>query len=239
MPLYAPSLSSLDIHDRPVGCKTCPYGSTGSGFVPTWCPPKPRVAFLAEAAGSTEIGDKQPLTGGTGRFFMYLVERLGYTRADCLLANVLGCMPLSLKYPIGQLRKDAESYCRRYDGLHGIGLEPGGLLSFNADCFIISIHPAAVLRSNQMTPLLQHDVAGEFGGTIAKAFRLAAAGRRPLVLLGDKAKDLVAPEFAEGVTKWVGHVEELGVGELGRRLAAVPLRDNISSWWKVVREEKV
>lgn len=556
------TLSSIDIHDRPELCKSCPYGSTGVGFVPTWAPPRPKVAFLAEAAGSTEIGDKQPLTGGTGRFFMWLVEQLGFTRADILIANVLSCfasyktsiytangykqwreivvgdyvlshtgrmcrvvskvkipaqkflrisfnrpytiedqvvtpdhrfltavgwqeaqhlkafdevvcsaetclacgkvyvrhfrhfrkslsfcsavcknrvvkssfevhsasmksqyadgsrdrysqtaaaneenrrlvsigenafqkmsyeqrlatrpaaakarenyigsgfgeaevaallvtrgvdftsqyaintfnydfrvgnflvevdgpgtesrnavitarneekrllgeekgfkvvhisyrtpeavlnvvdndehcyqfgkmqvssveeysnryrqfaycleveddhsfvaqgvvshncMPPSLKYPIGQLRKDAEAYCRRYDSVQGIGLEPGGLAAFDADCFIISIHPSAVLRSNQMTPLLQHKVADDFGGTLAKAFRLYKAGRRPLVLLGDKAKDLVAPEFAEGVTKWVGHIEDLMPGELQRRLAAVSLRDNISAWARAIR----
>lgn len=229
MSFTSPLLNRLDIHDRPGACGSCPYGTTGCGFVPTWNSGRARVAWLAEAVGDTEIADKQPLVGGTGRFFMHIVERRGYTRADCLIANTLSCKPPENHYPTGRLRKDAEAYCRVFDGLQGIGLEPGGLASWPADCLVFSVHPAAVLRSQQMLPLLE--------AVVDKAFRLAEQGRKPLVLLGEIAKHLVAPEFCEGVTKWIGHVESLAPGELQRRLSAVPLRDSMGAWWSRVKGE--
>lgn len=229
------TLSTLDIHHRPNGCNICEYKTTGTGFVPDWYPSFARVAVMAEAAGETEIMEKQPLVGATGRWFFYLIESMGWQRADIAVFNTLRCRPDKNNYPIAKLRFDAERRCRQYDNVHGTSMREGGLASWDADCLVFSFHPAMVLRSQNMAPLLGNKLGDEFQGVMAKAFRLAEAGRRPLVLLGDKAKELIAPEFGEGITKWVGHIEDLKPGELRKRLKAVPLRNDIPKWWEAVR----
>lgn len=229
------TLNVLDVHSRPAGCSGCSYSGTGLGFCPDWIPERPRIGLLLEAAGATEIEEKMPLSGGTGRWLWWLIESLGFSRADVAVFNTLRCHPPGNSYPVARGRKEAELSCRQYDGVHGTGLVLGGVADFEPDVMILSFHPAAVLRSNNLAPLLGNRIGSEHTGVLAKAFRFAAAGRRPVVVMGDKAKELVAPEFGEGITKWVGHVQELGAGEWRRRLGAVGRRDNMALWWREVR----
>lgn len=147
------------------------------------------MAFLAEAPGGNEIIDREPLVGASGRLFMhYFVNHFGYTRADCLLANTLHCNPPGNNYPVGALRKTAERNCHQYrEALH----------DFNPDHFVLSMHPAVVLRTWSLLRVLQND--------ISKAWRLSSEGKRVIVLLGDKAKELVLPGIPGGISRWRGH----------------------------------
>jgi len=208
-----PSLTTLDVHSRPDHCRACPYGNIGTGFIPTWAPDNPIAAFLAEAGGEDEIITKQPLTGGTGRFFFYICEKLGLPRAKVLLANVLSCHPPSNNYPTGKMRAEAERHCRHYDHLQNMAQVPGGIAAYPADVAIMSVHPALVIRSPNLQPV--------FEKTMEKVVRFIGRGYHPLVILGDKAKEIVYPELYEGITKWVGHYEMLKPGELAQRLMVV------------------
>lgn len=206
-------LTILDVHSRPDHCRACPYGNTCTGFIPTWAPENPIAAFLAEAGGDDEIVTKQPLTGPTGRFFMHIIERRGMPRAKVMLANVLSGHPPGNAYPTGKMRDDAERHCRHYDHLQGMSQAPGGIAAFPADIAIMSIHPAVVFRSPNLQPVLEM--------TMDKVKRFIDRGFHPLVILGDKAKEIVFPELYEGITKWVGHYEMLQPSELTARLSVV------------------
>lgn len=99
------------------------------------------------------------------------------------------CRPSSMnEYPIGKLRVEAERHCRLYDDQ---------LVKFRPDLFLVTIHPAMLLRSSAMTRLVQRDVR--------RAFEFAAKGYRPCLLMGDKAMNLVAPWLKDGVKRWRGH----------------------------------
>jgi len=188
---------------KPEQCLACPYNLIGQGFVPDHVPSNPRLAFLAEAAGETEMMDRGPLLGATGRmFFHQLLHPVGLTREDVILANVLRCHPPENVMPIGQLRKDAEKMCRMYDKLHqikhddSVGLVDGGLHSYSPDYFLITVHPSFVNRTWSILRVAQED--------IKKSLRLAE-GRRLLVLLGDTPMKLVCSDLEGGVLKWRGH----------------------------------
>lgn len=194
----------LNVYAKPGGCGTCEYASTGNGFCPDWVPVGARVAFLGEAPAETEILEHEPFTGGTGKILTKAIERLGYRRSDASFHNCLRCrVPNSTKYPMGRMARVAERACRQYDSVGGQTKLPPGLLDFRPDMFIVCIHPAACLRSwNLLRPIQE---------VIGKGFRFAEAGKRPLVLLGDHAKELVLRGRLEGgVTRWHGHWGPLG-----------------------------
>ena len=192
---------------KPQECTTCPYHLIGQGFAPDHVPANPKIAFLAEAAGETEMLERAPLVGSTGRmFFHQMLEPLGLTRADVILADVLRCHPPENAYPIGEMRKSAEKMCRQWDGKHRINCENsvdlslGGLDSFRPNHTLITVHPSFVNRTWSILRVAQED--------IRKALRLSE-GKRLLVLLGDKPMSLVCPDLDGGVLKWRGHHQSL------------------------------
>lgn len=180
----------VGLSKKPSGCDECPLRSRGIGFVPDEYPEDPKVAMLLEAPGEDEAVMSRPLVGRAGQAWLRrLIYKNGYKREDVLIANCLRCRPSSMnEYPIGKLRVEAERHCRLYDDQ---------LVKFRPNLFLVTIHPAMLLRSSAMTRLVQRDVR--------RAFEFAAKGYRPCLLMGDKAMNLVAPWLKDGVKRWRGH----------------------------------
>lgn len=214
-------LSLTDISQKGSKCSSCPYRLVGQGFGPDHVPAHPKIAFLAEALGETEMIERAPLVGATGRMFFHsLLEPCGLTRDDVILANVLKCHPVGPKgesnaYPIGEMRKGAEKACRSWDGTHQIRrgneveLVDGGLNSFNPNLAMLTVHPSFVSRTWSILRVAQAD--------IQKAMRLVDRGYRVLVLLGSVAQGLVLPDLEGGTLKWRGHYQEINWPELTKK----------------------
>ncbi len=182
---------------KPDGCQRCEYVSRGVGFCPDEVPPRPVIAAWLEAAGENEIAERRPLWGKAGKFAFYrLFGEAGLKREDVLICNTLRCRPFGQngetkngnKYPIGRLRQEAEKACRQYDA---------GIRDWNPDAFIITMHPSGLLHTPMIMRLVQSHVK--------HAVKLAHAGRRPLIIFGDKAKELLAPQLDGGLKRWCGH----------------------------------
>jgi uracil-DNA glycosylase len=173
---------------KPSYCSTCPYSSTGVGFVPDEGDPgRVKIAIVLEAPGQEEALNNQPLIGRAGRFWQKaLIESLGYSRSDVLICNSLRCHPPKNQYPTGKLRKEAEKHCRHWDS---------SLVQFNPTIFLVTLHPAALLRTPNLTLLVLAD--------LKKAFTLSQT-ERPCVLMGDKAMSVFAPFLKGGVKRWRG-----------------------------------
>jgi hypothetical protein len=179
------------------GCSGCPYKGIGVGNCLDWVGSDPKIAVMLEAPGETEIEEGVPLSGKAGQLWCHwLLESNGYTRENCVVCNTLRCRPKGVgkakdkwnQYPTGKLRAQAEAYCRQYDDK---------LIAWGPDVFVATMHPAALLRTPAFVGLVQADMA--------KAFRLAERGYKPLVLMGDKAMGLCAPWLVGGVKAWRGH----------------------------------
>lgn len=203
------TLSTTFLNDKPRGCSGCKYSTIGSGFVPIWYPPNAKLAFLAEAPGENEVAEREPMVGRSGYLLMKSVGKAGYTRGDIVIGNSISCHPPGNNYPVGQLRKSAEAFCRQYDGFNGKDLESGGLHKFNPDTYLVTLHPSYIARTYQMVRVFESD--------ILKSFRLYETGKRVLVLLGQKAVDLVLPNVNVGVSKLRGHWGELDWNEFRNR----------------------
>lgn len=186
---------SIGIQSKPQGCLECPFRKYGFGFVPDYVPSNPKIAIQLEAPGEQEALENTPLVGRAGKFhFKTLIEPLGYTREDCLISNTLRCRPPNNIYPKSKLRKEAELQCRRYDD---------DLKNFNPNLFVITLHPAALLRSSAVMRLVKRDVQ--------KAFEFAEEGYRPLLLMGDKALSSRLP-YIHSVKNFRGHFGEFRFG---------------------------
>jgi len=112
------------------------------------------------------------------------------------------CRGEANEYPDGQTRKKAEQICRQYDWYHGDSrgnLAASGIADWDPNLFVITLHPAAVLRENAYFFLVRRD--------FEKAARFMEQGYRVCVLCGDKAAALVLPaiEGTGGVSYWRGH----------------------------------
>ncbi len=183
----------LGVSRKPPGCLTCAYHLIGNGFCPDLLPPDPIIGFFLEAPGETEIQERKPLTGRAGKLWVKrLVEKLGYKREDVFIGNTLRCRPntdgVANKYPLGDMARKAERACRQYDGQ---------VRAFNPDLFIVSYHPAAILR----TPALYRSTLR----SVELAFTKAQEGYRPLCIMGDTALHLVAPHLHGGLRVWNRH----------------------------------
>lgn len=189
------------VQPKPPGCDGCAFRNVGRGFCPDYAPENPKLVMWLEAPGQEEILWNEPLMGKAGQMWLNnLVRPLGYEKHDVLIVNTLRCNPPGNHYPTAKTRVNAESHCRQYDLCAGKDLSKPGIASWGADCFIITLHPAILLRTKAPFRLIQNHVA--------KAFEFAASGRRPVLAMGDKAMGVVAPHLDGGVKKWAGHWED-------------------------------
>lgn len=195
--------SAPGIRTKPEECKFCRYATIGSGFCPDFYPKSPILGFLLPYPSKDDVVYQRPFSGAMGYYLnKLLIEDLGYKKEDVLIANVLRCMPPWAKgYPTGDLRTTAESNCRQYDKKHAYRekLADGGLIKYDPNLFLITYSPDK-MRS---IPAFQRQAVAD----ISKAFRFAAKGYRPLVLMGDEPMELVAPWLVGkgGLKTWRGH----------------------------------
>lgn len=137
-----------------------------------------------------------PIVGPSGGALMWWVfPKLGLRREDFYIDNTIRCLPPKGKngeaYPKGEERKEAEFHCRQYDRLH----------LYRPDTFVVSLHPASILREVTPLPLLVKD--------FEKVRDFTAQGRRVTALLGGKAAYGYL-RYASNVTRWRGTYEAVG-----------------------------
>lgn len=177
---------------KPESCKLCPFRYVGAGFCPDSPGMSPKVAMLFPLPAEDDIYEGVPLRSRGGRAWLWrLVEQpLGFKRDDILIANILRCRPANAfkgEYPTGKLAKQAEKNCRVHDE---------AIRKFDPNIFIVSEYPGKVLTNPPLLRQIQRHVE--------RAFRFAEQGDRPILLMGEEALHLVAPELS-GTKKWLGH----------------------------------
>ncbi len=202
----------MSVRRKPALCNLCPYAKIGGGFVPDWWPPSsPRLAVFLEAPGADEVLLCEPMVGRAGHFWeRALLRPLGLSRDDVIIANTLRCQPPKNLYLIGPVAKKAQQICRQYDYFHGGSgaahgggeegeMQPRGIADWDPNLFVVTYHPAAILRERAFYRLALAD--------FEKAARYTERGWRVCVLCGDKAASVVWPLVAKGgVEAWRGHV---------------------------------
>lgn len=73
-------------------CENCPL-ATGSKFVPSEVPERPRLAVVGEAPGYYETSYGRPFVGPSGKLLDQVLGHYGYPRSEVMYTNVTLCRP--------------------------------------------------------------------------------------------------------------------------------------------------
>lgn len=200
---------------KPAWCVNhCSYRDS-SGFAPDDSEAKAltaKVAFLLEAAGADEEYYSRPLAGATGRMvFKTFVEPLGHLRSEVLVANTIRCHPPGNRYPTGSDKVAAESNCRRWDAILDL---------YSPDLIGTTYHPADLFDEKQRFTLVRQQ--------IRRAFWWADRGRRPVLLMGVRARQVFMPHLKGDMKTWQGHWEEIVWKPRGALNALVEIRNIVN-----------
>jgi uracil-DNA glycosylase family 4 len=159
-----------DFYHQIKNCKKCPLGETRTNFVFGAGNPKADLMLIGEAPGREEDLQGEPFVGAAGKLLDRMLAAIKFSREDVFIANILKCRPpenrdpqideieackphllqqikliqpkiicalgrisaqvlLQTKSPLGQLR--------------------GKFHDFNGIKFLVTYHPAALLRYQQ------------------------------------------------------------------------------------------
>jgi len=104
-------LSALtDLYAEVTGCRKCILGQGRTHAVPGEGPENAEIMFIGEAPGFHEDRQGRPFVGAAGQYLEELLQKIGLTRADVYIANVIKCRPPGNRDP----ETDEIAACRPY-----------------------------------------------------------------------------------------------------------------------------
>jgi uracil-DNA glycosylase len=85
---------SLDEIAREIaGCTRCPLHTTRTRTVPGVGSPRAELMFIGEGPGAEEDRQGLPFVGPAGDLLTRLIVRMGFTREEVFIANIVKCRP--------------------------------------------------------------------------------------------------------------------------------------------------
>ncbi|HDL04819.1 MAG TPA: uracil-DNA glycosylase [candidate division Zixibacteria bacterium] len=163
-----PSYRSLSGHEKAINtCQKCPLGATRSKFVYGVGNPNADVLFIGEAPGRDEDLQGVPFVGRAGQLLDRILAAINFTRDDIYIANILKCRPPNNRDPQPDEMKTCMPYLMEQIRLikpkiicalgrisaqallqttTPLGKLRGQWHDFNGIPFIVTYHPAALLR---------------------------------------------------------------------------------------------
>ena len=82
-----------ELYEQVAQCRKCELCETRTNVVPGVGNPHAKVMFIGEAPGKNEDLQGEPFVGAAGKLLNQLLERIGLTRDDIYIANILKCRP--------------------------------------------------------------------------------------------------------------------------------------------------
>jgi len=142
-----PSYRSLSGHEKAINtCQKCPLGATRSKFVYGVGNPNADVLFIGEAPGRDEDLQGVPFVGRAGQLLDRILAAINFTRDDIYIANILKCRPPNNRDPQPDEMKTCMPYLMVLQTTTPLGKLRGQWHDFNGIPFIVTYHPAALLR---------------------------------------------------------------------------------------------
>ncbi len=87
------------IADEIAGCTLCALHEGRTQTVPGSGSPTADIMFIGEAPGQYEDEQGIPFVGRSGQYLNYLLDKIGLTRPDVFITNVVKCRPPSNRDP--------------------------------------------------------------------------------------------------------------------------------------------
>lgn len=93
-----------------VVCTLCPLSKSRKNAVPGEGNPRARIMLVGEAPGSSEDLQGRPFVGAAGKFLETLLSKVGLSREDVFISNIVKCRPPGNRAP----RPDEIQTCTPY-----------------------------------------------------------------------------------------------------------------------------
>ena len=168
----------LQLHSAIRSCKSCGLHATRTQAVPGVGPCPANVMIVGEAPGFNEDRQGEPFVGAAGKLLDTLLARIGLSRADVYITNVLKCRPpmnrdpmpneveacspylksqLELVQPKVVLILGRHALERLMPGQGSISRIHGSLIRRGDVAYVPLYHPAAALHNGALVADLERD----------------------------------------------------------------------------------
>ena len=188
---WTPEQKLAYLRSKNVGnCTRCKLARSRTNIVFGVGDPSARLMFIGEAPGADEDRQGEPFVGAAGKRLTQWIERLGMTRAQVYIANVLKCRPPGnrdpeadeiekcspfLKAQIRAIRPEVIVALGRYAGILLLGLAEDTMLKTmrargwtyedaSAELRVplyVTYHPSYVIRREREVPSGQRNPADD------------------------------------------------------------------------------
>lgn len=159
-------------------CKNCGLHATRTQAVPGIGPSPADIMIVGEAPGFNEDRQGEPFVGAAGKLLDTLLARIGLSRGDVYITNVLKCRPPMNRDPMPNEAEACSPYLARQLELvrpkvvlilgrhalerlipgHGsISRVHGSLVKRGDVAYVPLYHPAAALHNGALVADLEHD----------------------------------------------------------------------------------
>ncbi|HEV2028789.1 MAG TPA: uracil-DNA glycosylase [Candidatus Dormibacteraeota bacterium] len=159
-------------------CKNCGLHATRTQAVPGIGPSPANIMIVGEAPGFNEDRQGEPFVGAAGKLLDTLLARIGLSRGDVYITNVLKCRPPMNRDPMPNEAEACSPYLARQLELvrpkvvlilgrhalerlipgHGsISRVHGSLVKRGDVAYVPLYHPAAALHNGALVADLEHD----------------------------------------------------------------------------------
>jgi len=81
-------------------CVKCPLHKGRNKTVPGQGNPQPEILFIGEGPGEEEDRQGLPFVGAAGQLLTRLIKRMGFTREEVFIANIVKCRPPNNRKPL-------------------------------------------------------------------------------------------------------------------------------------------
>jgi len=166
------------LHETIRSCKNCGLHATRTQAVPGVGPCPANVMIVGEAPGFNEDRQGEPFVGAAGKLLDTLLARIGLSRADVYITNVLKCRPPMNRDPMPNEVESCSPYLKRQlelvqpkvvlilgrhalerlmPGQGSISRIHGSLIRRGDVAYVPLYHPAAALHNGALVADLEHD----------------------------------------------------------------------------------
>jgi len=105
-----------EIREEALSCRRCPLCAGRRTVVFGVGNPRARLLFVGEGPGEEEDRQGEPFVGAAGRRLTQWIERIGLSRGDVYIANIVKCRPPGNRAPLPEEAAACLPFLRRQIG---------------------------------------------------------------------------------------------------------------------------
>ncbi|MBI2439767.1 MAG: uracil-DNA glycosylase, partial [Lentisphaerae bacterium] len=139
VPNADPSVELRSIAQTVAACKKCPLHAKRRQAVPGQGSSNPDILFVGEGPGEDEDRQGLAFVGRAGQLLTRLITRMGYTRDQVFIANVVKCRPPDNRKPL----PDEMAACFPYLKAQIAALQPKVIVVLGATAMEALVSPLA------------------------------------------------------------------------------------------------